>query len=138
MRQIRDTFLHYLSDNLPESMPVHALRVDPLDAAAGLLAMNSINVQFLGMRLDTLGKQQAVVEVVNDDENTAADWMWCVWKLLRSSFYTPLFDYTNPSFPKSEVGNVFWDHNSVNFMRVANTTYVHYSCTFQLRFNAAS
>jgi hypothetical protein len=45
MTPIRDTFLHYLADNLP-SLTIHPLRADPNDPTAGIFAMNAVNIRF--------------------------------------------------------------------------------------------
>lgn len=135
---VRATFSHFIADNVG-SVPVHALRHDPNDPGADTLKNNAINIQFLSLYLDTIGNQQIVIDVLNDDENVAADWMWTLWTILRSAFYTTLMDYTtNPTSPVSKNTNLMWEHSSVKFSRVANEYYVHYTCILPVKFDASN
>lgn len=135
LRDCRDTFLHFLSDNL-SGITVHPLRCDPNDPGADVLMMNAVNVQYLNVDLETVATQQVVIDIVNDDENTAIDWMTNIWQLLRSAFYTTLYSYTDPSLPVYQESNVFWDRNAVKFRRIVNENYTHYSCVLPLKFTA--
>jgi len=134
LRDARDTFLHFMSDNL--SMPVHAMRCDPNDPSADLLMPNAVNIEFLNVNFDTISVLQVVIDVLNDDENTAADWMESVWQLLRSAFYTTVFNYTVPATPVSQHTNIMWDRGAVKFRRVSNNNYTHYSCILPVKFSA--
>lgn len=138
-RQVTDTFLRYLADNLTfnsVSVPIHAIRCDSSDPSADSLKDKAINVQFLDIQFDTLGYNQAVLDVIHSDENTARDWLTALWALLSATFMTPVMDYTNPTSPVVAGGNIFWDHNAVRFRRVANDNYCHYSCILPVRFSA--
>jgi len=134
VRDVRDTFLKFLDDNL--AMPVKAIRNDPSDPGASVLQTNAINVHFLKLNLDSVATQQVVIDVLNDDENLAVDWMESIWTLLRSAFYTPLYNYSTPSVPVAQNTNVMWDRTSVKFHPVVSDNYTHYSCVLPLKFYA--
>lgn len=135
LRDVRDTFLHFLNDNLG-SIPVHAVRSDPHNPQAEALKLNTVNIQFLNISLDSIARQQVVIDVLNDNENTAVDWVTSIWQLLRSAFYTPLYNYSTPSSPVAQRSNIMWGQKSVVFRRVASTNYTHYTCILPLDFTA--
>jgi hypothetical protein len=137
VRQIRDTFLRYIADNIGAGIPIHALRDDPQDPGAGVLQANAINISFLDVRLGNgtaVSTMQVVLDVLNDDENTAVDWMAAVWGVLSAAFYARVKDYTNPSSPVATNKNITWE--TVPFKRIASQVYTHYSCVLSLRFTA--
>lgn len=138
MSFVRDTFLHFIADNLV-SIPTHPIRRDPNDPSADLLQSNALNIQFLDISPQvSVSVQRVVVDVLNDDENTCSDWVDSVWALISSSFYTPLCDYTEPTAPIAQGSNVFWDSAKTRFTRVASTMYAHYSCVLDLQFHSIS
>lgn len=131
-----DTFLHFLADNLG-SIPVHAIRRDVNNPSNELLRNNAVNIQFLtvtpGVALSTWA---ASIDILHDDENTCRDWLNSVFVLLSSAYYTPMFDYTVPTSPVVVGSNIMWDRDRVVFKRIISETYVHYSCTLQIKFHA--
>ena len=137
MIRVRDSFLHFLNDNLPPGMTLHPLRRDPNNRAADALAMNAVNVSFLNLSAgnDTaLAAQQVVLDVISDDENTAVDWVGAMFDLLRSAFYAPLYDYSNPDSPVATGTNMMWDRRRVTFKQVTSEAYSHYSCLLSVKF----
>ena len=102
MVRARDSFLYFIQSSLPSGVPIHCLRRDPNNRAADALAMNAVNVSFLNLMAGNgtvLCSQQAVVDVIADDENTCVDWVGNLLDALRATFFTPLSDYTNPAMP---------------------------------------
>lgn len=135
MVQVRDTFLHFLADNLT-GIEVHPVRKDPNDPSAELLKLNAVNVEFLGFDLavDVSG-QQVVIDVVNDDERTAVTWVSSLFTLLSAAYYTPKLDYNTPSSPVPTGTNIMWDRKKVRFRKVGNDNYSHFSCVLDLKFH---
>jgi hypothetical protein len=138
MSQVKDTFLHFIADNLT-AITVHPIRRDPNDPGADLLQSNAINIQFLDTSPQvSVSVQRVVVDVLNDDENTCSDWVDAIWTILSSAFYTPLYDYTVPSAPVAVGSNVFWNSTTTKFTRIVSTVYSHYSCVLDLQFHSIS
>lgn len=135
MRIARDTFLHFLADNL-SGINVHGIRRDPNDPAAGLLQMEAVNVCFdrvdMGVVLSTIfGK----IDVISASELSATDMMQEVWQLLSGRFYTPMLDYTNPTSPVDTGTTLMWKRGGVRFMPVENDSYYNFSCTLPIQFH---
>ena len=135
IRDVRDSFAHFLYDNLTD-IPVHFLRKDSSDSAAVNLKKNAVNVEYDYISLDTVAKLTAYIDILQEDDNTAVDWLEAVWNLLSSAFMIPIYDYTNTSSPVLVGANVMWDHNSVKFRKVNLQGYTQYSCSLPLRFTA--
>jgi len=137
MTRSRDSFLHFINDNLPTGVVCHALRRDPASRASDALQMNAVNVSFLNLSAGdgtALCAQQVVIAVVADDENTAVDWVGTLFTLLRSAFYCPMLDYTVPTAPVATGTNIMWDRKRVTFKRITSEGYAHYSCLLSLKF----
>ena len=138
MRPCRDTFLHFIADNLGGGISVHAKRCDPNDPAADQLQVNAVNIYFLDIELDQIAVETAVIDVINNDENTAVDWVTALWTILHAAYFTPLLDYTVPASPVPAGGNVIWDRKKIRFKRISkDDNYCHLSCVLPLRFTAA-
>ena len=133
MREARDSFLHFLADNLT-GIEIHPRRFDPNDPSLTFLKEDAINVEFLGLSLGDVASQQVVLDIIHTDELTAVDWMQTVWSLFKAAFYTPLLDYSSGS-PVSTGKLLYWGR-SVSFRRVYEDNYCRYSCTMNLRFQA--
>lgn len=139
LRAARDTFLHFISDNLPDGVTVHAMRRDPNDRAADTFAMNSVNIEFLNFGLgagQVLSTHQAVIDVINDTENTVVDWVEIVWGLLKATFFIPILDYTDPANPAHVGRSLCWDSRKVSFKKIASEGYSHFTCTLSLQFSS--
>lgn len=109
MRATRDSFLHFMADNLP-SRTVHPVRREVDRPDSDKLQMNAINVKFLNSDFTVHGADQLVViDVIYDDELTALDVAREIWTILSSSSYTPKLDYTDPSNPVDTGYWIFWD-----------------------------
>lgn len=132
MTHVRNTFLHFLNDNLSSSYPLHVVRVDPSDPSAAVLKMDAVNVEFLDLGYEAnMFHQPVAIDVVFDDESTAMAAMTDLWRLFRAAFYTTLYDYSTPSTPVSLGRSVVWD-KKVKFVKVSETSYCHYSAMLTL------
>jgi hypothetical protein len=136
VHHVQDSFLHLIADNL--DVPVHVIRDDPTDRAAGVLRTNAVNLSFLDVRLGNgmvLSNVGAVIDVIHESQNTAIEWIESVWQILGAAFYAPILDYDeDPSDPSLTGKNMTWDASAVSFKRVVNSAYTHYSCVLYLRF----
>ena len=140
MRICRDSFLHFINDNLPDGVICHPLRRDPLNRTADALAMNAVNVSFLnvaGGNGTAFCTQQAVIDVINDDENAAVDLVDTLFALLTATFYAPLSDYTVPTAPVATGKFLMWNRRRVTFKKVASEAYCHYTCLLLLQFTSS-
>lgn len=134
----RDTFLHFLADNLQPAISVHPLRRDPSNPSGDVLQTNAVNVTYMGLDPSVqVSIQRVIIDVLNDDENTCSDWLDTVFALLSAAYYTPLYDYTDPLNPALTGQNVFWDSGvgKIAFKRIPSEQYTHYSCTIALKFH---
>ena len=133
MRSPRDSFLHFLADNLP-SLSIHPIRRDPDDPATGTLQVEAINVGFGRLDLGiTVSSIFAKIDVISTSELTATDMMQQVWLLLAAKFYTPLLDYTDPQNPVQMGTMLMWKR--CRFVPVDNDAYFQFSCTLPLQFH---
>src|SRR5579859_3463203 len=129
MREVLDSFIHLLADNLPAGITVHVLRDDPNDANASRLQENSVNISFLNFTLGAgqyLSSVQAVIDVVNVDGNIAVDWVDAVWQIMKAAFFSPIYDYSTPSAPEAGTRNMLWDPKRIAFKKVSSSSYAHY------------
>lgn len=134
MRNVHDTFLRFIADNLV-GIPIHAVRRDPNEPSAALLQANALNVEFSDMALTPgVSVMRVSIDVLNDDSLKAMEWMSALWQLLRASFYVELKDYSDPSNPVALGKRVVWDLDSVRFHLVASTAYAHYSLVLPLKY----
>lgn len=134
MRALRDTFLHYLSDNL-SSLTVHNIRVDKDDPKLNEIMLNAINVTFHNMDFSgpgALSQCIATIDVVNDTELSATDQAEQVSQLLFTAAYAPLMDYTTPASPV-QISNerLFW-RLSLSFKPVHSENFFHLSALLHL------
>jgi len=133
-RSIRDTFLHFLADNL--TMPVHNIRRDPTDPSADEIRANAVNVTFLVYNpTNAIGTQTVIVDVINDDELVATEWLQNVYDILSAAFMTPRLDYTDPTNPVSTSTNLYWSRDSVRFTPVSSDFYTRYSLMMPIHFH---
>ena len=134
MRATRDTFLHFIADNLTQ-YTVWAVRKSSTDPSRGKLKENAINVQFLTSRPHVhIASQLVSIDVIHAEELTAVDMTQAVWELLSSAFYTPKYDYTNPAAPTLTGQNIYWEKDSVIFRPIDNDPhFMRFNCTMELR-----
>lgn len=134
MRQVRDSFLHFLADNLT-GVPIHAVRRDLTNPSSDKLQGNALNVQFLNSTFGVSQSSQTVaLDILNDNELTVVDWTEQLWRLLKASFYTPLLDYTDPQNPVPTGTNIMWDRNGVRFNPLWDDYYYRYACYLSLHY----
>lgn len=134
MRATRDSFLHFLSDNLvPQGIPVYNLRRQPDNVQTDLTKSNGVNVEFFDT-FPTLAESETMVEisVINDDELTCVDWVSKVFKLLSSAYLTPKYDYTVPASPVSLGTNIYWNI-VLQFRRIYSDSFADYRVVISLK-----
>jgi hypothetical protein len=133
VRQTRDTFLHFLSDNLASSsIPVHNVRRDTQKPDSSLYKQNAVNIKFLNVTPEVhIGTTLVEICVIHVDELTALTWVKAVFDLLGAAYYTAKLDYSNPANPVSVGTNIYWDRN-INFGPVYNDSYFDYRCNLTL------
>lgn len=131
MRALRDTWLHYLADNLPGTK-VHPIRRSATNEGLDTPQANAVNVQFLKDDLAITGtKTTASIDVLNDNENDCLDMVQHVWHLLNVTGSIPKLDYSSGS-PLLLGTNISWDPTKVRFRYVYSAFYYHYSCLLAL------
>lgn len=137
MRELRDSFLHFLADNLSSSgISVHPIRRDSNNPGTEKLQANCINVQFLNVEPSVqVGNQLVAIDVIHEEELTALDWMETVWDLLSSTFYAPLYDYSDPANPAPLGTNIMWGRNRVRFKPMNSDFYTRYRCEMSLEYH---
>lgn len=132
MRSARDTFLHYLADNLP-GLSVNYVRKDVSNPNSAKQRVNAVNVWFVNDLLSThVSRVQASIDVLYYDENQAVDAVQQVVALLQASAFTPNIDYSVPTAPAPTGTNIYWNPFSITFKCVASDLYFHYSCTLSI------
>lgn len=139
MRNARDTFLHYLNDNLP-TLTVHNIRVDKNNPKLNEIRLNAVNVAFHNNDFvgpSDLSQTLVTVDVIFDQEMEAIEAAGDVSRLLFAAAYTPLLDYTTPSAPVQE-GNkrLFWSL-SMKFKPVHSENFYHMSALLHLNVHFA-
>lgn len=144
-RNVRDTFTHFLADNL--SYKVHQLRFDKNDPNANLPQVNAVNVTFHNTDLDVSqpSSQIVTIDILADYEigdpsiNAvgALDMAEKVYDLLTASAMISLQDYSSGT--PQPVGNtkIFWN-TTVKFRQVAADNYFHLSAILKLDFQFVS
>jgi hypothetical protein len=130
----RDTFYHYLADNLP-SLTFHYVRFDKNNIERNELQNNSVNITY--HNADPLGagaisEQLVTIDVLNDDELGAIAQVEQVATLLQKVAFAQLLDYTNATSPVP-IGSskVFWDLK-LKFKPVKSDNYFHMSALIHL------
>lgn len=134
MRAARDTFLHYLSDNL-SSLTIHNLRVDKADPKQNEIRLNAVNVTFHNSDFSgpgDLSQTLVTVDVIYDNELTALDAAEDISQLLFTAAFAPLMDYTVPSAPV-QISNerLFWNL-AMRFKPVHAENFYHMSALLHL------
>jgi len=130
----RDTFLHYLADNLP-ALTIHNIRFDKSDPKLNQIMLNAVNVTFHNSDIfgpSTLSQQLVTVDVINDFELDAVDQAEQVSGLLFTAGYSPLLDYTIPTAPvQISSERIFWQM-AMNFKQVQSENFFHMSALMHL------
>lgn len=132
MRSARDTFLHYLSDNL-SGLVVNPVRRDSKNPNLSKPKIGAINVNFFNDLLSPhICRLQVSIDALYADEFDAIDAAQRVVKLLQSSAYTPKLDYTDPETPVPTGTNLYWNPYTITFRQVSSDLYFHYCCTLTI------
>ncbi len=135
MRNARDTWLHFLSDNL-SGLTVVNIRRDANNPQSNELTDNAICVEFTYDRPgipDSL--LQASVDVIYDDELTAIDAAASIWKLLSASEITPLMSYANPSSPVPLGTMLRWNTKQIKFNKLVSDLSFRYNAHIVLQYH---
>lgn len=131
MRALRDTFLHFLADNL-SGTKIHPLRRDKNDASLSAPQVNAVNVQFIKDSLGVSVAQTTVsIDILNDDENNCLDTVQAVWNILATVGSIPKLDYSGQS-PVATGTSISWNTGNVQFRYVYSDFYYRYSCLLSL------
>jgi len=135
MRSLRDTFLHFLADNLTD-VPVHNIRRDKNDPGAGTPQNNAVNVEFLDTQPSTqIGRCVVCIDIINDNELDAVDWAESVFNVLGAAFMTPQLDYTDPANPVRTGTNLYWSREGVKFIPIPSDFYYRLSARLTVYFH---
>lgn len=135
MRNARDTFLHYVADNLPQ-WEVRNIRRDTNNPSLMNLGDNCINIKFNGDYLSVIQSLLLVsISVIHSEELVAVQIMHDITNLLQASGTAPILDYTNPISPIVVGGNLWWDTNLIKFKPISSDLYSQYSCALSVRYH---
>ena len=133
MRQTRDSFLRFLSDNLPGTK-IHAVRRSTTEVDGDKLEMNAVNVKFLASDFSIhISDQLVVIDVVHEDELSAVDLYTQLWQILNKRAYIQKYDYTDPQNPVAVDNVVVYWEPTVRFIPIFNPAYSHWHCTIHLK-----
>jgi hypothetical protein len=136
MHRSLDTFTHYIADNLKDAsvvaIPVHQMRYDVNRPDAAAMQMNAVNIQIGNPVFDVSASSLDIhINVINDNELVALDWMEQLQRLLNAAACTPKLDYTVPASPVAVGGWIYWA-TKVTFRPITNSGYSHFFCTVTL------
>lgn len=138
-RACRETFLHYLADNLPD-ITFHYIHYEKDNEAANQLQSNAVNITFHDAKANGAGdvsEQLVTLDIVNDSEIDAIDQEEQIITLLQKACITPLMDYSgvssDPPTAAAALGSekLYWD-TQVSFQTVAAPSYFHRSALIKL------
>ncbi len=134
MRNVRDTFLMCLHDNIG-TYTLHNVRYDKQDSQANVPMLNAVNVTFTNadFAVTAVSEHILTIDVMWDDEFAAIDAAETVANVLKATSSIPLMDYSGD--PPVQVLNsrVMWNPNSVKFRPVKVDDYFHLSCLIHLQ-----
>lgn len=130
MIEVRDTFLHFIADNL--SAPVHYMVYDPSDMSGSNYKANAVNIEYHNESPKVgIGQFVVCLDVIYDSELTALPVMKELFKLLTASGMAPLYDYSGDA-PVSQGCNIYWDVRKIQFKRLQTDNFFRRSCTLSL------
>lgn len=138
-RNVRDTWLHFLSDNLPGVVIWNVRRdtnvvMGTVSASQAQLKINAVNVCFVGDNLRThISSVVASIDIAYDDELKAVEVVSKLYTILQAAAYTPLLDYSSDT-PVSTGGMLIWNPNAVNFKPVADELAYRRTCNLTLQY----
>lgn len=138
IRSLRDTFVDFLDDQLTGLVVVHVITRDPNKVASSSLRMDALNVKFLGVGISPLlPSQEVVLDIIHSNELSALALVEIVGDLLSRTYFTPRYDYTNPSAPLAiPQSNVYWS-KVLPFRSIYNDLYSQFSCSLVLKEQAS-
>jgi hypothetical protein len=138
MRSVRDTFTHFVADNIAtysggDTIPVKGIWKSLNTSSSDILQVNAINIGFIDATYDThVTSLTCSLDVIHVDELTAIDWSDALWKLLSVSCYTPELDYSGAS-PSPTGANIMWPMSGVRFRPIADDHYFRWNCRLVLK-----
>lgn len=126
MRNTRDSFLHYLKDNLP-SLRFHAVRTDKDYPGSELLQGNAVNITFTVSVFTPIENEQVVaIDICHENELTALDWASQLSNLLLTAACTEKLDYSSGTGVSAHDGWIYWKPK-ITFRAVSDLTGFRYS-----------
>ncbi len=137
MRQIRDTFIHFVADNIAQYITTSTPTVNGVWRSSAepnrdTLNTAAINISFLDGTYSTATVTQVcAIDVIHTDELTAVDWTDALWQLLSATCYTPQLDYSGVS-PVPTGKNVVWPIAGVRFKPIVDKYYFRQNCRLLL------
>ena len=129
MRHARDTFLHYLADNLT-GLTVNNVRFDSTRPSHNQLMQNSINIEFINDRLNVSSQNalQLSLDAIYDDELKALDAVRQLWALLAKTEITPLLSYDSSLTSPTKLGPMLrWSSKAVKFNKLVSDLAFRYN-----------
>lgn len=135
IRNLRDSFLHFLADNLPLNS-VHALRFSKTTPLNSSLQIGQINVAFHDSTYsaNAPSNQFVTLDILHDDELAALDLEETLVVLLQLAGYSPLLDYSVTTQGPVAIGNTnfVWNPQGLKFRTVSSIDYFHRSAVLEL------
>lgn len=134
IRNLRDTFLHFLADNLAGAATIHPVRSSKDKPQYNSLQLGSINVTFHDATYSTREptSQFVSLDILHDDELDALDVEESTVALLQLGGMTPLMDYSGDTPVQVSNSQVFWGATHIKFRTVQSTDYFHRSAVLEL------
>lgn len=133
IRNLRDTFLHFLADNLTGAT-IHPVRASKDQPQYNSLQVGSINITFhdatYSVRAPTT--QFLTMDILHDDELLALDLEESLIVLLQTGAQALLLDYSGTTPVQVSNSKVFWNVDTIKFRTVASVDYFHRSSVLEL------
>lgn len=133
IRNLRDTFLHFLADNLPPKT-IHPVRYSRDIPEFNSLQHERLNVTFHDADYSSRSPaiQFVTIDILHTDELLALDLEEQVVDLLTRGGQAHLMDYSGYSPTMVQNSLVFWNTEQIRFRTVASVDYLHRSAALEL------
>jgi hypothetical protein len=134
IRNLRDSFLHFIADNLP-AITVHPVRFDSTLPASNSLQVTAINIAFHDATYSAgyPSCQFVTLDILHTDELAALDMEEILVALLQKGASTELMDYTDPAAPvQVSTSLAYWNSEQIKFRTVNSVDYFHRSTVLQI------
>jgi len=133
VRNLRDSFLHFVADNLPAAS-VHPLRFDSARPQYNSLQIGRINIAFHDATYSTMYPtcQFATLDILHTAELDALDLEESLVALLQLGGSTELTDYSGSTPVQVSNSLIYWNPLQIKFRTVASVDYFHRSAVIEL------